>query len=165
MVKYGVDLRINLFLPNKSIQNKGRKPPVWLKLYVKGLLLMRKEHRLRQRSDFRRVFRCGKSVANRQFVLYSYARKDNGPVRIGISVSKKVGNAVVRNRIRRRVKEVVRQWTEQLPEQNDFIIIARRPAAEMDYKQIQSSLRHVFNKGNAFRKQETKAGKYREYQK
>lgn len=114
---------------------------------------MQREHRLRHRNDFRKVFRFGKSVANRQFVVYSWTRRDDGPARIGISVSRKVGNAVTRNRIRRLVKEILRQWIEQLPERSDFIIIARRPAAEMDYKQIQSSLRHVFNKGKFFKKQ------------
>ncbi|OYD07915.1 ribonuclease P protein component [Paludifilum halophilum] len=107
---------------------------------------MQKEHRLKRRNDFRRAFRTGTSTANRQFVVYRSARKETGPVRIGISVSRKVGNAVVRNRIKRLAKEITRQWTDHLPKSTDIILIARKPAARMDYHQMKSSLRHVMKR-------------------
>ncbi|MDR6225366.1 ribonuclease P protein component [Desmospora profundinema] len=107
---------------------------------------MQSKYRLKRRNDFKRAFRGGSSVANRQFVLYRSRRRQPGPVRIGISVSRKVGNAVIRNRIKRLVKEITRQWVEDLPEETDLIVIARKPAAEMDYHQMKSSLRHVFRR-------------------
>ncbi|MBN2908088.1 ribonuclease P protein component [Polycladomyces sp. WAk] len=60
---------------------------------------MQKRYRLKRRNDFRRVFRAGMSVANRQFVLYVYDRGNDEPVRVGVSVSRKVGNAVTRKYI------------------------------------------------------------------
>lgn len=107
---------------------------------------MQKKYRLKRRSDFRRVFRAGTSVANRQFILYIYHRKEEGPPRVGVSVSKKLGKAVKRNRIRRRIKEVVRQWVEEIPDGVDLVVIARQPVATMDFSQIRSSLNHLFKK-------------------
>ncbi|KPC75838.1 MULTISPECIES: ribonuclease P protein component [Laceyella] len=113
---------------------------------------MQQEYRLKRRNDFTRVFRAGHSVANRQFVVVMYARKDEGLPRIGVSVSKKVGNAVVRNRVKRLIKEAMRAWTSHLQPHTDFVVIARNPAKDMDYHQVRSSLYHVLNKGKAFAK-------------
>lgn len=115
---------------------------------------MQQEYRLKRRNDFRRVFRAGNSNANRQFVVYVSSRSDDGPPRIGISVSKKVGKAVVRNRIKRTVKEITRQWIPQLKSKIDIVIIARNPVAQMDYHQMESSLRHVFSRAKLFLNQE-----------
>jgi ribonuclease P protein component len=111
---------------------------------------LQQEYRLKRRNDFRRVFQAGQSVANRQFVVVMHDRKAEGPPRIGISVSKKVGKAVVRNRIKRLVKEVTRQFIPYLKANTDYVIIARIPAAQMDYKQVKASLLHVFQKGKCF---------------
>ncbi|PTM56907.1 ribonuclease P protein component [Desmospora activa] len=119
---------------------------------------MQSQYRLKRRGDFKRAFRIGSSVANRQFVLYRSRRRDAGPVRIGISVSRKVGNAVIRNRIRRLVKEITRQWVDDLPERTDLIVIARKPAADMDYHQMKSSLRHVFRRAQLLDRPPAKNG-------
>lgn len=115
---------------------------------------MQKEYRLKRRNDFRRVFRFGNSVANRQFVVYVFPRQDQllPQPRIGISVSKKVGNAVVRNRVKRLVKEITRHWIPYVKTGLDVVIIARNPAATMDYQQVESSLRHVFTRAKLFQK-------------
>ncbi|MFC4077229.1 ribonuclease P protein component [Salinithrix halophila] len=114
---------------------------------------MQRQYRLKRRNDFRRTFRIGTSTANRQFVVYRGRRAETGPVRIGISVSRKVGNAVVRNRIKRLVKEVTRQWVDRLPPNTDLILIARKPAAEMDYHQVKASLRHLLRKAKLLSKE------------
>lgn len=111
---------------------------------------MQREYRLKKRKDFRRVFQAGQSFANRQFVVIQYGRSPSGPPRIGISVSKKVGNAVTRNRCKRLIKEVARHWVSHLKPGTDYVIIARNPVAQMDYKQVKSSLFHVFRKGKCF---------------
>ena len=107
-------------------------------------------YRLKRRNDFKRVFRRGQSFANRQFVLYSCKRNTKGPFRIGISVSKKIGNAVVRNRLKRMIKEITRHWAGCIKKQIDLVVIVRKPAANMDYHQLKKSLRHLFNKSNVF---------------
>ncbi|SEM83371.1 ribonuclease P protein component [Lihuaxuella thermophila] len=111
---------------------------------------MQQEYRLKRRNDFRRVFRAGESFANRQFVVYVFRRTEPGPSRIGISVSKKLGKAVVRNRIKRLIKEVTRHWIPVMKPRTDIVIIARMPAKDLDYHQIKSSLRHVFARAKLF---------------
>ncbi|MCH5585039.1 ribonuclease P protein component [Shimazuella sp. AN120528] len=111
---------------------------------------MQRAYRLKRRSDFRKVFRGGTSVANRQFVLYTFKRTDGEVARVGISISRKVGKAVVRNRIKRLVKEIVRQWMKQIHPQLDLILIARNPVAGLDYTEMESSLRHVMKRANVF---------------
>lgn len=76
---------------------------------------MQKENRLTRRVDFNKVYRYGKSAANHQFVVYVMNRHSASAgdgFRLGISVSKKVGNAVVRNRLRRRIKDVDSSFAE-----------------------------------------------------
>lgn len=110
---------------------------------------MQKEHRLRKKQDFSRVFRGGNSFANRQFVLYTYQSRSS-KLRLGVSVSKKIGNAVTRNRVKRLVKEVVREMIPHLQSNVDLVIIARNPAAKMGYHEIKSSMKHLFQKTNLF---------------
>jgi ribonuclease P protein component len=119
---------------------------------MEGVLLLQQEYRLKRRNDFRRVFRAGESFANRQFVVYVFPRTEPGPTRIGISVSKKVGKAVVRNRIKRLIKEVTRHWIPVLKPQTDIVVIARVSAKDLDYHQVKSSLRHVLVRAKLFEK-------------
>ncbi|ADI00807.1 ribonuclease P protein component [Salisediminibacterium selenitireducens] len=105
---------------------------------------MKKEHRLRKNEDFQTVFKHGKSVANRQFVVYTFDRNDQDPSRFGLSISKKIGNAVTRNRIKRLVKEVIRHQLDHLPLGQDVVIIARKPVATMDFHDVNKSIHHVF---------------------
>lgn len=112
---------------------------------------MRRTNRLKNRQDFRRVFKFGHSSANRYFVVYVLHKKKDDPVRIGVSVSKRVAkHAVDRNRMKRLVKEVVRQWIGQLPSGLDLVIIARRGSVNLTYKQTKDSLRHLFHRAHLF---------------
>jgi ribonuclease P protein component len=111
-----------------------------------------REHRLTKREYFDRVYRGGKSVANHQFVLYSYARIRQPSFRLGISVSKKLGNAVVRNRIRRMLKEIVRLNAPKLVGGYDLIIIARKPVVGMKYKEMEKCVLHVLFRGSLLKR-------------
>lgn len=113
---------------------------------------MYKQNRLAKREDFNKVYRAGKSTANHQFVLYYKKKTDPPQLRVGISVSKKVGNAVVRNRIRRRVKEIVRLHLDRIEGEGDLIFIARKPVADMEYAEMKKSLLHVLKKAGLLRK-------------
>lgn len=115
---------------------------------------MKREHRLRKKEDFQSVFKSGKSVANRQFVVYTLAKSDQSPTRFGLSISKKIGNAVTRNRIKRLVKEVIRLQMDQIQSHHDVVIIARKPAAEMTFHEIDKSIRHVFKIAGLMRPQQ-----------
>lgn len=109
------------------------------------------DHRLKKNNEFQAVFRAKHSKANRQFVVYQLDRRHQTSFRFGLSVSKRVGNAVVRNRIKRRIREVVRELAPHLGHNKDYVIIARKPTADMDYWQIKSSLVHVFKRAGILR--------------
>ncbi|OAB42065.1 ribonuclease P protein component [Paenibacillus glacialis] len=109
---------------------------------------MQKTLRLRNRADFSRVYRHGRSFANHQFVVYWFRKKEVEQFRVGISVSKKVGNAVVRNRMRRMVKEIVRHHDSELIEHVDLVFIVRKGAITMPYKDMERSVLHVLRKAS-----------------
>jgi ribonuclease P protein component len=113
-----------------------------------GEFNVHKEHRLAKREDFSRVYRHGKSTANLQFVVYVLPQPQNEHFRVGVSVSKKLGNAVVRNRLRRSMKEIVRLHKDLVKDRVDFILIARKPVADMEYQEMQKSLLHVLKKAS-----------------
>ena len=93
-----------------------------------------KRSRLSRSSDFQRIYRQGSSTASRFLVLYTFRRpaevSADGP-RLGLSVSKKMGGAVVRNRVKRLLREAFGSVREQLAEDHDFVLIARPPLLEL----------------------------------
>jgi ribonuclease P protein component len=92
--------------------------------------------RLRQRADFLAAA-TGMKVPAAAFVLQARKRGDDGPVRIGFTVSKKVGNAVERNRIRRRLREIVRlSAVSCLRRGHDYVLIGRRAALELPFDRM-----------------------------
>lgn len=111
-------------------------------------IFVQKSLRLRNRADFSRVYRHGKSFANHQFVVYWFRKKEVEKFRVGISVSKKVGNAVVRNRMRRLVKEIMRHQEVKLIEHVDLVFIVRKGALDMPYKDLEKSVMHVLRKAS-----------------
>ncbi|WP_017725797.1 ribonuclease P protein component [Halalkalibacterium ligniniphilum] len=113
---------------------------------------MKKEWRIKKNDEFSRVFNEGVSVANRQFVLYVLEKEGQEHFRIGLSVSKKLGNAVTRNRIKRLIRTVFQEEKEALLKGRDYVIIARKPAADLDYEQVKRSLLHVCKKARILKR-------------
>ncbi|MCM3762788.1 ribonuclease P protein component [Alkalihalobacillus oceani] len=113
---------------------------------------MKKKQRIKKNEDFSLVFKQGHSVANRQFVLYVLPKEGQTYFRLGLSVSKRVGNAVTRNRIKRYVREVFQAKREQLEAGADYVVIARKPTAEMNLQEIEQSMLHVLRKARAIKK-------------
>ena len=97
---------------------------------------------LKSNSDFRRVYRGGKSYANKYLVMYVL---ENGTDqnRLGISVSKKVGNSVVRHRITRLVRESYRLHEDMFNSGLDMVVIARKSAKDKNCQDIESALLHL----------------------
>ena len=101
---------------------------------------------LKKDIEFRRVYRRGKSFANKYLVLYIF-KNSRDTSRIGISVSKKVGNAVTRNSIRRRIKEAYRlNGDSKVKGGFDIIFIARNACADADYMDIKKSINYLMKK-------------------
>ena len=106
---------------------------------------------LRRNDDFKRCYKTGRSYGSRLLVLYVLENgKDSN--RLGISVSKKVGNSVVRHRVRRLVKESYRLNEDRFNSGLDLAVVARRQAAESDFHEIESALLYLLGKSGVLSK-------------
>jgi ribonuclease P protein component len=87
--------------------------------------------RLSRSAEFERVYRQGRSKGNRFLVLYAFPRDASAPVgegdgpRLGLSVSRRVGGAVERNRVKRALREAFWAEAERLPDDSDYVVVAR----------------------------------------
>jgi ribonuclease P protein component len=114
-----------------------------IRIYFYVGVTMKKDYRIKSNNDFQKVFKKGESVANRQFIVYKYKNDEIPHFRIGLSVSKKIGNAVVRNQVKRYIRQAFTDFKADINSKYDYIIIARKPASEMDYFEVKKSLIHV----------------------
>jgi ribonuclease P protein component len=101
--------------------------------------------RLKKNKEYKKVYRYGKSVADHLVVLFAH-RHNNEASRFGFTVSKKVGNAVVRNRVRRLFKEICRKHAEEFPAYHDYIILARNNIVGKNYQAVENSIIKLLRK-------------------
>ncbi len=87
--------------------------------------------RLSRSAEFDRVYRQGRSTANRHLVLYSFPNPSGGTTRLGLSVSRRVGGAVERNRIKRLLREAYARAEQDMRPGHDVVVVARPAAAEL----------------------------------
>lgn len=97
---------------------------------------------LKRNEDFQQVYRQGKSYANRYLIMYVLENKMDGN-RLGISVSKKVGNSVVRHRVTRLIRESYRLQEDIFNSGLDMVVIARKNANGRTYQELESALLHL----------------------
>ena len=103
---------------------------------------MKNYHSLRNNREFQMVYNEGNSKANRYLVLY-YRKNDLEYNRLGISVSKKVGNSVVRHRLTRLIRESYRLSETRFHSGYDIVVIARPVAKDKNYFEVESALLHL----------------------
>ena len=103
---------------------------------------MKKFNCIKKNDEFRAVYKNGKSYANRYLVMY-VKDNDRESNRIGISVSKKVGNSVVRHRITRIMREIYRLNDDKLIKGKDIVVIARVNSKDTPYRDMESSYLHL----------------------
>ncbi|MDI3548524.1 MAG: ribonuclease protein component [Halanaerobiales bacterium] len=99
---------------------------------------------LKKNRDFKRVYSRGRSCANHNLVLY-YFPNNLDKNRVGFSISKKIGKAVVRNKLRRRLREIIR-LKNNLKEGYDLIFIARKPVVKLDYHDLEKNVINLLKK-------------------
>ena len=98
---------------------------------------------LKKNDQFREVYKRGKSLANKYLVIY--VLENNLEInRLGISVSKKVGNSVVRHHLARLIRESYRLHEDMFNSGLDIVVVARKSAADINYHDMESALLHLF---------------------
>ena len=103
---------------------------------------MKYSESLKKTKDFQNVYRRGKSYANWYLVMYVLSNQTEGN-RLGISVSKKVGNSVIRHHLTRLIRESYRLHEDMFNSGLDIVVIARGTARDASFHQISSALKHL----------------------
>ena len=112
---------------------------------------MKYSESLKKNRDFRLVYKEGKSCANKYLVMY--IRENHSEVnRLGISVSKKVGNSVVRHRITRLIRECIRLQESNILTEYDIVIVARKAAKDKKYQDIESAFLNLCKRQNILKR-------------
>ena len=110
-----------------------------------------RRQRLSRSAEFDRVYREGRSHANRYLVVYSFPREgDDEDPRLGVSVGRKVGGAVERNRVKRLLRDAFWEVADSLPDGHDFVVVARPESGELAAREgepgIEQTLRELLEK-------------------
>ncbi|MBN2797310.1 MAG: ribonuclease P protein component [Clostridia bacterium] len=103
--------------------------------------------KLRNTRQFNHVYKKGKSIVNKHIVMY-YVKNTENYNRVGFSVSKKVGKAVVRNRVKRLLKESFRAHEEKMKQGYDIVFVARVRLKDSTYKEVEKSMVYALSKSD-----------------
>lgn len=98
---------------------------------------------IRNTKQFNQVYKKGKSIVNKHLVLY-YLKNQTAENLVGFSVSKKVGNAVTRNRVKRLMKEVYRLNETSLKKGYDYVFVARVRSKDASFKEVEKAMKSCF---------------------
>jgi ribonuclease P protein component len=112
---------------------------------------VKREQRLRSPVDFRRVREVARRGWTHPLLLLHAAPNELGHTRVGITVSGRVGNAVIRNRVRRRLREALRDRFDRLPPTSDVVLTARAGSARASWADLCTALDHVIARSSAAR--------------
>lgn len=119
----------------------------YLQVSNEGIRL-KKAFRIKKESEFQTAFKQGKSFANRQLVLYVYPKPEQVHFRVGLSVGKKNGIAVKRNRIKRYLRQGVHELESAIRPEIDILLIARPDIRDKSFQQVKQSIIHVMKLAN-----------------
>ena len=120
-------------MPERRLSSAGRET-------------LSRDERLRRRSEYRECYEKGRRQHGRFIVLHVLPNRHTGP-RLGITLTRKVGGAVIRHRIRRRIREIYRRWEERrsLPA-IDIVVHVRPPAREASFQELRKELTRLLGR-------------------
>ncbi|WP_172355912.1 ribonuclease P protein component [Lactococcus insecticola] len=114
-------------------------------------MAIKKALRIKKTTDFDKIFLARNSAANKKFVIYQVPSETNH-FRVAVSVSKKLGNAVVRNRVKRLVRHAVMAISDDLST-TDFVIVCRKGVEELSFEEVQKNLTHALKVSKIYKQQ------------
>lgn len=108
---------------------------------------MKKEHRVKSQIDFQRVFESGRKYVGKHFILYVLER-DHDTYRFGVSVGKKLGNAVFRNKNKRQMREIIYAFNSEYRTSFDCVIILKKSGVGLEFSKKKQSLYKTLSDSN-----------------
>lgn len=100
---------------------------------------------VKKNKEIQEIYRGGKSYVTRYFIFYLFRTADE-PIRVAVAAGKKLGNAVVRNRVKRRLREVFRLNQADLPINGQVLIVGRKPILDAEYEEIENAFLTICRK-------------------
>jgi len=104
---------------------------------------MKKELRIKKSDEIELVMKSGVSKANRTFIVYKLKNTNNPKYRVAISASKKLGNAVARNKVKRQIRSLLHQNDDLLQNGHDYFVISRPDLLLIDFETATKQIRHI----------------------
>lgn len=117
-----------------------------------GRQRVNRKYSLKKNRDFQYVYRRGKAKGSKSMLLLFIPQR-SGTIAVGFCVSKKVGNSVIRNRVKRRMKEAFRLELEKLKPGSRMVFIARPQLSEASFNDIQKTMRYLLKKSGLYREE------------
>ena len=111
--------------------------------------MLKQEYRLKKKYQFNYVYRVGRSIGGKFCIVY-FAPSKNKNVKIGISVSHKIGGAIIRNKTKRRIREAVYPFLEKLKKNFNVVIIAKNAILDATFLQIEQEIEFLLKKSALF---------------
>lgn len=118
--------------------------------------MLSKKFRLKKKYQFSYVYRVGKTVGGKLMVIY-FCPSKNANIKVGISVSKKIGHAIVRNRKKRQIREAIFPLLNSLKPNFNIIVVAKTSIVDAQFKEIKSELNYLLKKADLKEKNEKSA--------
>lgn len=109
---------------------------------------MKKSYRIKKEKEFQKIIYHKDSYANRNFVVYILPAEENTHFRVGLSVGKKVGNAVIRNKVKRLMRVSLLDLKETIMPNYNIVLIARPKVVDLSLEEVRSNIEHVFKLAN-----------------
>lgn len=109
--------------------------------------MIQKEHRLKKNRQFNYIYRRG-NAKHSKYISLIFIKTKYKPFKIGFTVSKKIGKAVDRNKVKRRLKDIVRDYVPQLKEEYNYIVLARPGIADLEFSELKEIVKNIFIKAD-----------------
>ena len=109
---------------------------------------MKKSYRIKKEKEFQKIIYHKDSYANRNFVVYILPAEENTHFRVGLSVGKKIGNAVARNKVKRLMRTSLHDLRDSIKPSYNIVLIARPKVVDLSLDEVKNNIEHVFKLAN-----------------